>query len=192
MDALSLIAGALGFTPDDLQANRAGRVSETQRERLAKTRRRARGATAFMGVLALAFVVVIAIVFIPKISRQDSGSDSLPVVPIIVGVLVLMLLIMGASILRTRRSLDALASGSVLQVSGPAKTKVRRMHGNVGDLQAGTSGTAGGVRFELTIGDVRFFVPSRAVLDAFVDGAPYRGYYVGKRIMATLLSAEPG
>ena len=52
-------------------------------------------------------------------------------------------------------------------------------------------GYGGGVRYEVTIGGTRFFVASRAVLDAFDDGETYRGYFVGRGTMATLLSAEP-
>ncbi len=65
------------------------------------------------------------------------------------------------------------------------------MPGNVVDAGAPGVGYGGGIRHELTIGSVLFFVPGQAVLDAFQDGRPYRGYYVGRGVMNTLLSAEP-
>lgn len=104
-----------------------------------------------------------------------------------------MLLLVFLSVFRGRRSLDRIASGKVHQATGPANGRARRMHGNVVDASAPGSGSDGGMRYELTIGGVRFFVAGQAVLNAFVDGSTYRAYYVagGNRVMNVLLSAEP-
>jgi cytochrome c-type biogenesis protein CcmE len=189
----TVLADRLGFTAEDLALNRAGRASAAQLARLQRDRRRGRWWLVFVALFAVAFVAVAAFVMIPQLKDSgDKSSSSVPVVPIVVGVLAFVVLVATLSLVRTRRSLDRIASGEVHQVTGPARGRTRRMHGNVADPSAPGSGTAGSVRYELTIGDVRFFVPGKSVLDAFADGSTYRGYYVagGNRVMNVLLSAE--
>jgi predicted nucleic acid-binding Zn ribbon protein len=188
----SAIATALRFTPDELALNRAGRVSDRQRDVLGRARKRGRAFLLFVLLVMVAFVVVVVVVIVPKV-KDAKGDGSTPVVPIVGGAIGFVVVVMFLSLLRSRRSLDRLASGVVLAVTGPAKTRVHRMPGNVGDLQGGTAGTDGGVRYELTIGKTMFFVPGRVVLDAFQDGAAYRGYYATGRTRGSnaLLSAEP-
>jgi hypothetical protein len=189
------MAGRLGFSAEDLAMNRAGRASPAQMARLQRDRKHGRLWLVFVLLFMIAFAVVVAVVVIPKVQDADDAStsgSSVPVTPIVIGVLALVLLIVLFSLLRGRRSLDRIASGQVHQVTGPASGRVRRMHGNVVDVSAPGSGTDGGLRYELTIGDVRFFVPGQTVLDAFAEGSTYRGYYVagGNRVMNVLLSAE--
>lgn len=186
----SRISAALDFTDEELLANRAGRVSDRQQAKLSRSRRTGRIGLLVMGLVVVAFAVIILTVVVPKISRQNS-DDSTPIVPIVVGVLAFMVLVMTLSITRTRRRLNRLGSGNIALVTGIAKTRARRIHGNVVDASAPGSGYGGGMRYELTIGSVRFIVPSQAVLDAFEDGRAYRGYYAGRGLISTLLSAEP-
>jgi hypothetical protein len=184
------IGAVVGFTEEELRTNRAGRVSERQRERMARARSRGRAWIGMMALLVIAFVVVIAVVVLPKVSENKS-SGSPPMGPIVVAVLAFVVLVMGLSILRSRRSLDRIGAGKVQVTTGAAKTRARRMHGNVVDVSAPGGGYGGGMRYELTIGSVRFIVAGQAVLDAFQDGRPYRGYYVGRGLVSSLLSAEP-
>jgi membrane protease YdiL (CAAX protease family) len=143
-----------------------------------------------MALVVIAFVVVIAVVVLPKVTKnQPDGSP--PTGAIVIAVLALVVLVMALSILRTRRSLNRIGSGKVQVTTGAASTRARRMHGNVVDASAPGSGSDGGMRYELTIGSVRFFVASQAVLDVFQDGQRYRGYYVGRGLISSLLSAEP-
>ncbi|PZS37022.1 MAG: hypothetical protein DLM58_00485 [Pseudonocardiales bacterium] len=184
------IGAALDFTEEELQANRAGRASERQQARLGKSRSRGLMANVVMALAAIAFVVVILVVVLPKIPKQQSDK-SVPIVPIVAGVLAFFLLVMALSFLRTRRRLTRLGDGKIQQTTGVAKTRVHRIRGNVVDSSAPGLGYGGGIRYELTIGSVRFFVPSQAVLDGFEDGCTYRGYYAGRGLISTLLSAEP-
>jgi hypothetical protein len=180
----------LDFTDEELGINRAGRVSERQQTRLGRSRKTGRIALVVMGLLVVAFIVIIATVVLPKITKQNSDK-SVPIVPIVVAVLAFVVLVMGLSIARTRRRLNRLTTGKAQQTTGAAKTRARRMHGNVVDVDAPGMGYGGGMRYELTIGSVRFIVPSQAVLDVFEDGRMYHGYYVGRGMMSMLLSAEP-
>jgi len=183
------IGAVLDFTDEELQANRTGRASERQQARLGKSRSRGLMANLFMALVAIAFVVVILVVVLPKIPEQQSGQ-SVPIVPIVVGVLGFFLLVMVLSFVRSRRRLNRLGNGKIQQTTGVAKTRAHRMRGNVVDAAPGLS-YGGGINYELTIGSVRFYVPSQAVLDAFEDGRTYRGYYAGRGLVSTLLSAEP-
>jgi cytochrome c-type biogenesis protein CcmE len=189
----TVLAGRLGFSVEELALNRTGRASPAQLARLQRDRKRGRWWLVFVALFAVAFVAVAASIMIAQLKDHgDKSSSSVPVVPIVIGVLAFVVLLVTLSLVRSRRSLDRIASGDVHQVTGPAHGRVRRMHGNVADPSAPGSGTSGSLRYELTIGDVRFFVAGRGVLDAFADGAGYRAYYVagGNRVMNILLSAE--
>ena len=184
------LGGVLGFGPDELAANRAGRLSERQRATLQRARSGGRRYGLFVLALVVVFVVAVVVVLVPKIKQQANGSgDKVPVVPIVVGVLALVVLVMGLSIWRSRRRLDRLASGRVLEVTGPARGRARRMHGNVDS----DFGQGEGLRYELRIGDTTFFVANQRVLDAFAADGVYRAYYAaggGHAVLNRLLSAE--
>jgi hypothetical protein len=180
------LAAVIGFSDDELVLNRAGKLSPAQNEWVQHDRR-VTNVVSFIPLLVIvAFVVVIAVVVLPKISDQK-GSGSSSTVPIVIGVLVLFGVVGLLSFFRLRRSMTRRASGRVSRTEGKTKTRAHVMHGNV--TSSGAYG--GGVRYELTIGRVRFFVPSQTVLDAFDTARQYRGYYVGKGLYATLLSVEP-
>jgi uncharacterized membrane protein YhaH (DUF805 family) len=169
----TVLAGRLGFSAADLAMNRAGRASPAQLARLQRDRKHGRWWLVFVLLFLVAFVGVVAFVMIPRLKDADTeSSSSVPIVPIVIGVLAFVVLLMTFSLLRSRRSLDRIASGTVHQVTGPASGRTRRMHGNVADPSAPGSGYGGGLRHELTVGGVRFFVSGKAVLDAFVDGRP--------------------
>jgi hypothetical protein len=184
------MGAVLDFTDEELRANRAGRVSERQQARLGRARKTGRIALVVMAVLVIAFVVVILTVVLPKISDQQSDK-SVPTVPIAIGVLAFVVLVMALSITRSRRRFNRLATGTAQTTTGVVKTRARRMHGNVVDTSAPGLSYGGGMRYEVTIGSVRFFVPSQAVLDVFEDGRSYHGYYAGRGLISSLLSAEP-
>jgi hypothetical protein len=179
------LAGVLGFSPDELMLNRAGRVSERQVALLRRSRRVGSQWLVFVGVALVVFAVVIVAVVLPKLNTTNAGEGSVQTTPIVVGVVAFVVLIMVLSIVRTRRSLGRLASGTVYAASGPAQTRVRRLGGNEDD--------GGSLRYELTIGGATFFVGDRGVLAAFSEGAPYRAYYAAGhgRAMNRLLSVEP-
>ena len=186
-----MLGAAVGFSPDELLLNRAGKLSERQRGSLGRSRRSGRTGSLVMVAVALVFVVVIGIVVLPKLDDNQHGKSHVPIVPIAAGVLVLVVLLVGLSTLRLRRRLDRLASGAVLQVDGPVRTRVHRLGGNVGDGSGPFYG--GGVRYELTVGATTFFVAGPGVLDAFDSAGSYRAYYAtggGHSVYNWLLSAE--
>jgi hypothetical protein len=185
----------LGFSDDELVLNRAGRLSPRQAEALRVARRGGNRYLIFVLLFMVAFVVVILAVVVPKATKHSgtSGSSNVNVTPIIIGVLAFVALVVGLSMARTRARLRRLASGVVLAVSGPARTKARRMGGNV-NLDAGGGGYGGGMRYELSIGATTFFVRGPDVLAAFDDGGTFRAYYAaggGHAVMNRLLSIEP-
>ncbi|HYS32863.1 MAG TPA: hypothetical protein VEM58_11450 [Streptosporangiaceae bacterium] len=190
MDARSqlILSAVLDFSADELAANRAGQLSARQVVALRKSRSRSRVATGAVALTAAAFIAVVAITLLPRLSAGRHPGSSAEV-PYVVGALILVALLMSQSVFRTGRSLNQMVSGTVSRAEGLARTRVRRLGGNIGDPQSGIPGRPGGSRCELTIGGTRFFV-SPAVLAAFNDGQAYRGYYVGQGLRATLVSAE--
>jgi hypothetical protein len=190
MDARSqlILSAVLDFSEAELAANRAGQLTDRQAVRLRRSRSVSRSAMAVVVFVALAFIAIVAITLLPRLSGGSHPGSSAEV-PYVVVALILIALLLAQSVFRTGRSLNKMVSGPVSLASGAARTRVRRMGGNVGDLQSGIPGRPGGSRCELTIGGTRFFV-SPAVLAAFTDGQVYHGYYVGQGLRATLVSAE--
>jgi hypothetical protein len=184
------MAEALGFSEDELAMNRAGRLSDSQRARMGRSRSRGRTGTVVLGLIVVAFIAVIAVAVVPHLSTGKSSGSS-ATVPAVIGALALIAVVMAFSLLRARRSLDRLVPDHVERTEGVTTTREHRLRGNVGDLSSGFQGYGGGIRYEVTIGGTRFFVKGRTVLEAFQDGRSYRGYYVGRGVMAMLLSAEP-
>jgi hypothetical protein len=181
------LAGVLGFSPDELMLNRAGRVSERQLALLRRARRVGSLWLVFVGVFVAGFVAVIVLYVLPQLNKKHAGEGSVQTTPIVVGVVALVVLIMVLSILRTKRSLTKLGSGTVQVASGPARGRVRRLHSDE------NTDIGGGLRYELTIGGTTFIVSGQSVLAGFVDGASYRAYYAAGhgKAMNRLLSAEP-
>lgn len=180
---------ALDFDDVDLAANRSGVLSERQRERMARLRSRGRSGTVVLAGVVLAVLLLAGLLVVARLSNT-AVSGSSPGVPIALGVLGLIALSVAWSIVRTRRALDRF-TGAVLQVTGPARTRTRRIRGSVANPSGSATGFGGAPRYVLIIGERRFVVASSSVLEAFEDGDPYCGYYVGRGIMTRLLSAEP-
>jgi hypothetical protein len=184
------LGSVLGFGADELAANRAGRLSDRQHATLQRARTGGRRYGLLVLALVVAFVVAVIVLLVPKFAQQSKDSgDKVPIVPIVIGVLAFVVVVMGLSIWRSRRRLDRLASGRVLEVTGPARGRARRMHGNVDS----DFGPGEGLRYELRIGDTTFFVANQRALDAFAADAVYRAYYAaggGHAVLNRLLSAE--
>jgi uncharacterized membrane protein YeaQ/YmgE (transglycosylase-associated protein family) len=187
------LGAVLGFSADELARNRTGQLSARQHGVLQTKRRSGFIGLIYVGVFAIGFAIFAGVYLIPKLNKQQHGPSKPPFGAIVYGVLGLIVVIMVLSALRTRRRLDKLGSGSVHEVLGPARTRVHHIAGNVGDLTSGGAvGYGGGIRLELTIGKTMFFIPTRAMLDAFQTGGTYRVYYAtgGHRVYNTILSAE--
>ena len=155
------LQSALGFTAADLDANRAGRLSDAQQSHLNFQSRRGKSLNLVMLGVFVAFVVIIVVVVEPKInSNTSSGSGSSSSLPprIIPAVLAVVALIMLRTFVKTSKGMGNVATGGVLSVEGPATTKA---------------------------------VPLRdgKQLGGFVDDVAYRCYYV-KGTLPVLISAE--
>ena len=108
-----------------------------------------------------------------------------------VGALILVALLMSQSAFRTRRSLNQPVSGLVSLAEGVARTRVRRMGGNVGDPQQRHTRPAG--RRPLRADDRRHPVlrePGRARGLHRRPCLPWRTTSASG-LQATLVSAEP-
>lgn len=191
------LADALGFSGEELAANRAGELSARQLTRLRESRARQRAGSGLrtrsrtLIITAAVVVVLVAAVVLPRLtgSHGKSSAD----VPFLVAAVILIALLMWRSAARAGTSAGQLAGGALSQAEGVART---RRHGlGVAADQASVADPAAAAgpdvqpRGELSIGGTRFLV-SASVLAAFTDGRAYRAYYVGKGAHATIMSAE--
>jgi predicted nucleic acid-binding Zn ribbon protein len=182
------LQSALGFTPADLEANRAGRLSDTQQEFMNVQSKRGRAFILGMGGFFVVFVIIIVTVVVPKMnsSSTDSTSGSSSAVPpwVIAAVLAVVALIVLRSVLKGRKRVGQLATGAVQSVEGPAKTKAV-MRGNVtDDVMLVPMGV-----YRLKVGKVTFALSTAKQLSGFDDGVSYRCFYV-KGTLPVLISAE--
>jgi hypothetical protein len=193
------LADALGFSGEELAANRAGELSSRQLARLreARARQRARSGTRSrtLVITAAIVVVLVAAAVLPRLtgSHGKSSAD----VPFLVAAVILIALLMWRSAARAGNSASRIAGGAVSQAEGVAKTRRHGLgdasHGVAADPAAAADPTVSGgdvqARGELSIGGTRFLVTA-SVLEAFTDGRAYRAYYVGQGPHATIVSAE--
>lgn len=166
---------ALNFTDEDLAANREGRLGPTQQGRLTKTKGRSQVLNIVTGLVFLAIMVVIAVYVLPMYLTGPSAQAA----PIIVAVLVLVVLIIGFTIWRSRRKLSRL-DGAVLWTAGEASARHGMMPISGGGMMP---------MYRLSIGEVTFALASPEPMRAFVNGEQYRGYYV-QGTLPILVSAE--
>ncbi len=162
---LPTLVEALGFTDADLAANRAGRLSDAQKQRLTKGWRRT--LSIFIGVIAaVGFAATLALFL-----GQRNNSPVLTVVGIALTLINALTVGIGAqSYLRTSRDLR---SGSVAAVSGVVSHTLR------------VSGRL--ATYVLRLDGEEVIVP-KPVFFAIEEGKPYRLYRAP--VSKTLLAAE--
>lgn len=166
-----MLAAALGFNEEDLQANRAGRLTVRQRNRVFRWRR----------VLIIALTLITAVIGL---------IAAVVILAVLLGTAVselAILLALGGEVITAglaylvwtlRQSYGTyLEPGYAQHIVGPVTVYQLR------ERQNNRARTAYYVR----IGDLEFDIPQTA-LDAFTDGAVYNIYYVPRPL--TLLSAE--
>ena len=171
---------ALGFTDEELEANRNGYLTEEQRGRLAE-RRKLRGCGTRLAVVA--FVVSAALLVGAPLVIGGSGGQSaeeafrqalpytLPVAGVFLGVGLLFVVVGYAR----GRDLD---TGKVSVVEGAVERSTRFVGGKV--RMMGYYVTIGGVRFQVQKGEY----------EAFVEGGRYRVYYVKDPPVGVILSVD--
>ncbi|MEP6478596.1 MAG: hypothetical protein ABJB03_04340 [Rhodoglobus sp.] len=172
---------ALGFTPEDLTSNRAGKLSPTQQVKMTKNRGRSQVINLVMGGIFIVFLIVIGVVVLPGLmAPQPANSSAIPA-PIIIGVGAFVALIIVFTVFRSRRKITGM-DGAVLSVEGVVKTR----SGAFGDANQFAST---GMVYRVKIGSKTFAVSTQAQVDAFDDGKTYRGYYVDSTV-PILVAAE--
>lgn len=178
------LQSALSFTAADLEENRAGRLSSAQQGFMTDQSNKGKSYNLAMGGVFVVFVVIIVAVVLPKMNSNSSGSSgSSSAVPpgIVFGVLAVVAVVVALTLVRTRRGMDRLKSGTVYSVEGAARTRARS-YADANQLSDVST-------FRLTVGDVTFALSSAHQLAAFEEGASYRCYYV-KGTLPVLISAE--
>lgn len=161
------LAEALNFSADDLAANRAGRLSEAQRERLNRGWRRTLWIV--IGLVVLFGLIATTLLFL----AQQQGSAILTGIGIIITVINAMIVGLGAqSYLRTSSDLRG---GRVVAVSGVVGHTIR-VSGRV-------------LTYVLKV-DGQEMLVAKPVFYAVEDGKLYHFYRVPSS--KTLLTAEPG
>lgn len=154
------------FDADDLLANRAGRLTERQLERLAAQRARAQRGwwLVYLLLLLLAFAVVA-----PALAVAGALMSGLGIVAALVG---LALLVGGANLLHLRWLARDTREGRVLAVMGRALTEIE----------------SGSTRPYLRLHKQRFPI-SMSQSKAIRDGEVYTAYFAPRS--GTLLALEP-
>lgn len=157
----------LGFTPDDLNANRAGKLSEMQHYRLRVRRRRSVG----IGVLVLLFTVFVASLLIFMGSRAD-GSAILTLVGI--GVTICSAALMGVFMRHWLRLSGDIRGGMIQTTTGELERVIKPVSRRV-------------LNYMIRVGEAEVFVSKEAFQVFEHEGhyTLYRAPYTG-----TLLSAE--
>lgn len=154
---ISDLMAALQFTPADLDANRAGRLSDAQRERLRRS-----GRPMFYAVVGLALALIIGAALLIYLG-QRSESPILSLVGVSLTVINAVVLAVGVgSRLRLR---EDLRSGQVVMIDGVVRRVVR----------VGRRSAAYVLAVELPQGTLRLNV-SKAVFNGFQDGVRYHLY----------------
>jgi len=163
---LGSLTEILNFSAEDLDANRAGRLSEAQTQRLTRNWRRTLWIV--IGLVILLGLAATTILFV----AQRNGSSVLSIIGVLVTVINAAIVGLGAqSYLRTSNDLKG---GRVSEISGVVSHTIR-VSGRV-------------ATYILKVGDQNVVV-SRMVFFAVEDGKPYRFYRAPSS--KTLLSAEP-
>src|SRR5258708_38001186 len=159
---------AIKFTPEDLEANRNGTITEAQRAKLGKNAGFTRGITLFMyGVFIVMIIGIGAYFFVFSDTGQNllkSSNGDTPIGPIVIGVLSAVVVIVFMSALRTLMRTNDMAKGKVSVTEGPAKLKTYPAGYWMRSYQA-------------KIGKTNFHV-QQPVFNAFVEGGSYRLFYI--------------
>ncbi len=172
---------AIKFTPEDLEANRNGTVTETQRAKLGKYAGFNRGITLVVYVVFIVMLIGIGAYFFvfsdTGKALMQSNSGGLPMGGIIIGVLSAIAVILFLSALRTLMRTNDMARGKVSVTEGTAKLKT---------YYAGY-----GMRsYQVKVGKTNFHVQAN-VFNAFVEGGSYRLFYIKIPPANMMLSIEP-
>lgn len=172
------LPAAFGFDEDSLEANRRGRLTAGQME-LVEARRRRRGC----GRRAAVFAVGASIVVLWVGLAASGGLSTDSVAPIVAtgAVTALVAVAVGTAMALGRYRSRDLRVGRVSRAEGAVTTEsvvIREQQMKVGD------------QYRVEIDGLRLLVGTRAQMDAFESGDPYRIFYVADPPAHHVLSAE--
>lgn len=172
----------LGFTPEDLAANRNGRLTERQQQDVAYRQRvYVRNGRIMLLVMWVGFVLLIAgsqvVALLSGSTTMERLTADLPYLGL--AVLILSSLI-GFGFLWSVFSGRDLMNGKISSVEGQARVRMRRLPGRYRNYP----------RCEVKIGGRTFLLVDQNLFDAFVDGVRYRVFYIRYRPLHVILSAE--
>ncbi len=165
----NILASGIGFNDADLAANREGRLSEKQAERLLKARR-----NTVQGMVGIMVLLTVILLPLAVLGQAQTGSAQ---VSIVIGLVWLGLMGLFLAIIRSGQAVQADAwRGQVEIVRGPVQCYTSSQ---------GDSGT----QYNLRVGDVTFHKVDRDAYIAFKHLDAYIIYYTpqSKQIVA----AEP-
>ncbi|HEX2622338.1 MAG TPA: hypothetical protein VHL11_19400 [Phototrophicaceae bacterium] len=145
----------MDFTPDDLEANRRGEITEQQREKLREFRQQTLKNHRQSGIVILTLLIIGTVLAFLFGNRELAGMGAM-VTP-------LMAFTFGGSWLMTWMSTRTLVMGQVRSAEGNARLTIGR--------------SRGGKIYGVKIGRKQFFVTSDHY-SAFKQDAAYRLYYV--------------
>ena len=185
---------ALNFTPEDLAANRQGKLTPAQRERLKISV--AQGMRIGYGVAAIVIVIVVAVcVFVvlgsqgvvPMPASFEGLGENAPLIVGVMGVILVFYVIM--LLVSTARS-RGMTSGSakVRALTGKVKTSTLSLRGR--NAAIASAGGASAVSYVIQIGREKVYTTDETAYRAFEDGLTYRVYVVGSKPGYMMVSAE--
>ena len=163
----------LGFTPEDLSANRSGSLTTSQRERMHSLRRRELFGNVILGPIFIMVPIAVIIAAAYLVLRNVySGLEWMWLV-LLAGVVINIIRFIPNGLQRWRAVGADIENGEAVATEGRAAVKSTRYR----------RATA----YTLKIGDVSFDVPE-TITQVFQQGQVYRAYYTPQAMI--LLSAE--
>ncbi len=156
------LAGAFGFTEDDLAANRQGYLTPAKKKVIAETRRaRGCGARAAYIAMGASVAIIVAAFVLAGGLRVPRSTGALTAFAVATSVFIGIFL---AAIIYDRVRSHDLRTGKISVAEGPTQRRTK-------EYKFGTA-------FYVKIGRRRFQLAYREQFDAFNEGIYYRIYYV--------------
>lgn len=168
------------FSPADLEANRNGWVTESQRLKIeAKRRMMTRGVKS----MTLAYLLFFPTLMVVAVLVQNPKDLLQPVYWVFIGGLLVFLMgASGFSLLWTRWLHRDARQMRIHMAAGVASTRAHTVHVRMSRFEV----------YDLKLGRKRFRLESAGQLAAFQVGERYRVYYVPVAPLYVILSAEEG
>lgn len=180
----------LNFTPQDLQINRSGAISDGQRERLqAKMMQYKQSGTKVIGVVILMTIVVFAVVFFFSDAGESIRSVMAenPVILVIPGAALLIWAIMLIFTLARSGNVN-FDKARLMVVTGKAKPKKIEMYYGPAAVAMAAAGD-NALNCTVKVGRVQFYVDEETC-NGFAEGLNYRVYYIPYGRFPIIVSAE--